>query len=39
MMEVYGKQSLKTVQQHMSSLNVEVSKYRSVRMPVGIPWY
>ncbi|XP_076019485.1 synaptonemal complex protein 2 [Genypterus blacodes] len=32
MVEVYSKQSLKTVQQHMSSLNVEVSKYRTQRL-------
>lgn len=32
MMEVYNKQSLKTVQQHVSSLNMQVTKYRSVCM-------
>ncbi|XP_044065790.1 synaptonemal complex protein 2 [Siniperca chuatsi] len=29
MMEVYNKQSLKTVQQHVSSLNMQVTKYRT----------
>ncbi|KAF7658588.1 hypothetical protein LDENG_00010860 [Lucifuga dentata] len=29
MMEAYNKQSLKAIQQHVSSLNVEVSKYRT----------
>ncbi|XP_027144283.1 synaptonemal complex protein 2 isoform X2 [Larimichthys crocea] len=32
MMEVYNKHSLKTVQQHVSSLNVEVTKYRTQRL-------
>ncbi|XP_029361274.1 synaptonemal complex protein 2 [Echeneis naucrates] len=32
MMEVYSKQSLKTVQQHVSSLNMQVSKHRSQRL-------
>lgn len=31
-MEVYNKQSLKTVQQHVSSLNMQVNKYRSVNI-------
>lgn len=30
MVEVYNKQSLKTVQQHVSTLNTHVTKYRSV---------
>lgn len=30
MMEVYNKQSLKTMQQHVSTLNTELTKYRSV---------
>ncbi|XP_029292237.1 synaptonemal complex protein 2 isoform X3 [Cottoperca gobio] len=32
MVEVYNKQSLKTVQQHVSSLNIEVTKYRTQRL-------
>ncbi|KAM7404534.1 hypothetical protein PAMP_011876 [Pampus punctatissimus] len=32
MMEVYNKQSLKTVQQHVSSLNMQVTKYRTQRL-------
>ncbi|XP_038579496.1 synaptonemal complex protein 2 isoform X5 [Micropterus salmoides] len=32
MMEVYNKQSLKTVQQHVTSLNMQVSKYRTQRL-------
>lgn len=32
MMEVYNKQSLKAVQQHVSLLNMQVTKYRSVSM-------
>ncbi|KAI3356815.1 hypothetical protein L3Q82_003476 [Scortum barcoo] len=32
MMEVYNKQSLRTVQQHVSSLNVQVTKYRTQRL-------
>ncbi|TKS77440.1 Synaptonemal complex protein 2 [Collichthys lucidus] len=32
MMEVYNKHSLKTVQQHVSSLNVEVTRYRTQRL-------
>ncbi|XP_053173914.1 synaptonemal complex protein 2 [Scomber japonicus] len=32
MMEVYNKQSLKTVQQHVSSLNTQVTKYRTQRL-------
>ncbi|XP_071331947.1 synaptonemal complex protein 2 isoform X2 [Trachinotus anak] len=31
-MEVYNKQSLKTVQQHVSNLNVQVTKYRTQRL-------
>lgn len=30
MIEVYNKQSLKTIQQHVSSLNVQLTKHRSV---------
>lgn len=30
MMEIYNKQSLKTVHQHVSSINVQLTKYRSV---------
>nr|XP_020471326.1 synaptonemal complex protein 2 isoform X3 [Monopterus albus] len=32
MMEVYNKQSLKTIQQHVSSLNKSVTKYRTQRL-------
>ncbi|XP_070767245.1 synaptonemal complex protein 2 [Enoplosus armatus] len=32
MMEVYNKQSLKTVQQHVSSLNMQMTKYRTKRL-------
>ncbi|XP_054465353.1 synaptonemal complex protein 2 [Anoplopoma fimbria] len=32
MVEVYNKQSLKTVQQHVSSLNTQVAKYRTQRL-------
>ncbi|KAM9350340.1 LOW QUALITY PROTEIN: synaptonemal complex protein 2 [Symphorus nematophorus] len=32
MMEVYNKQSLKTVQQHVSSFNMQVTKYRTQRL-------
>ncbi|XP_070825464.1 synaptonemal complex protein 2 [Chaetodon trifascialis] len=32
MMEVYNKHSLKTVQQHVSSLNMQVTKYRTQRL-------
>ncbi|XP_026222650.1 synaptonemal complex protein 2 isoform X2 [Anabas testudineus] len=32
MVEVYNKQSLKTVQQHVSSLNIQVTKYRTQRL-------
>ncbi|XP_022597535.1 synaptonemal complex protein 2 [Seriola dumerili] len=31
-MEFYNKQSLKTVQQHVSSLNMQVTKYRTQRL-------
>ncbi|KAM6981964.1 synaptonemal complex protein 2 [Tautogolabrus adspersus] len=32
MVEVYNKQSLKTVQQHVSSLNTQVTKFRTERL-------
>ncbi|XP_037336951.2 synaptonemal complex protein 2 [Pungitius pungitius] len=32
MVEVYNKQSLKTIQQHVSSLNMQVTKYRTQRL-------
>ncbi|XP_029132895.2 synaptonemal complex protein 2, partial [Labrus bergylta] len=32
MVEVYNKQSLKTVQQHVSSLNMQVTKFRKERL-------
>ncbi|XP_035513508.1 synaptonemal complex protein 2-like [Morone saxatilis] len=32
MMEVYNKQSLKSVQQHVSSLNMQVTKHRTQRL-------
>ncbi|XP_068589399.1 synaptonemal complex protein 2 isoform X3 [Cebidichthys violaceus] len=32
MVKVYNKQSLKTVQQHVSSLNMQVAKYRTQRL-------
>ncbi|XP_075950789.1 synaptonemal complex protein 2 [Anarhichas minor] len=32
MVEVYNKQSMKTVQQHVSSLNTQVAKYRTQRL-------
>lgn len=34
--EVYNKQSLKTIQQHVSSLNVQLTKHRSVSMSPGL---
>ncbi|XP_037540184.1 synaptonemal complex protein 2 [Nematolebias whitei] len=32
MMEIYNKQSLKTVQQHVSSINVQLTKHRTQRL-------
>lgn len=34
MMELYNKQSLKTVQQHVSSINMQITKCRSVSLSV-----
>lgn len=37
-MELYTKQSLKTVQQHVSSISVKVQNYRSVSIHSIVNW-